>query len=145
MILPIRDSAALPDRPKVELTRKRLWVLYQLAGMIKREIEDLTGWTRKEIDAGLDRFDLRAWSSESHWATTMYLATILGRVRGETDALDRARSADDIVRALETTADARLEFQRMLRDAILLGPVDWNEIDALPWPEELRGNRDGAA
>jgi hypothetical protein len=135
--LPSRPTDAIAA-PKVELTRKRLWVLYQLAGMIKREIEDLTGWTRKEIDAALDRFDMRAWSSESYWATTTYLGTILGRVRGDTDSLHQAKSVDEIVRAMEATADARFEFQRQLRDAILRGPVDWAAIDALPWPEELR-------
>jgi hypothetical protein len=90
--VPSRATDAIA-KPAVELTRKRLWVLYQLAGMIKREIEDLTGWTRKEIDAALDRFDMRAWSSESYWATTTYLGTILGRVRG--DAIDETQTVDE--------------------------------------------------
>jgi hypothetical protein len=120
------------DPPSVEMTRKRLWFLYQLAGLIKAEIEQLTGWSRGQIDTGLDRYDLRAFGSESFWATNAYTDRAIARFL----ALDE-RSLS----TLEQTIDLRHALQDKLRGALMRGPIDWAAIDAFPWPEEMGEDR----
>ncbi len=114
-------------QPRVELTRKRLWVLYQVAGLIKAQIEDVTGWTRGEIDGGLDKWRMRAGSSDSYWATNRALENAVLRM------LDGDRAA---VTTYEQLRELRYGLQAKLGEALVRGPIDWDAVDALPWPEE---------
>lgn len=109
--------------PVVDMTRKRVWFLFQLAGLIKAEIKQLTGWSRGQIDAGLDRYDLRSFGAESYWATNAYLDREIARFL----RLDPTR-----IPTLEQTIDLRHALQDRLRDALVRGPIDWAAIDALP-------------
>jgi hypothetical protein len=123
-----RDRSALgrddTQAPLVPVSARR--------ALIKAEIEQLTGWSRGQIDTGLDRYDLRAFGSESFWATNAYTDRAIARFL----ALDE-RSLS----TLEQTIDLRHALQDKLRGALMRGPIDWAAIDAFPWPEEMGEDR----
>jgi hypothetical protein len=112
----------------VDMTRKRLWFLHQLAGLVKAEVERLAVWSRGQIDAGLDRYDLCSCGSESYWVTNAYIDREIARFLH----LDEAS-----IPTLEQTIDLRHALQDRLRDALVRGPIDWAAIDAFPWPGEV--------
>jgi hypothetical protein len=129
---PAELTPATEIAPVVDMTRKRLWFLHQLAGLIKAEIERLTGWSRGQIDVGLERYDLRSFGSESYWATNACIDREIARFL----QLDETS-----IPTLEQTIDLRHAPQDRLRDALVRGPIDWAAIDAFPWPGEVPEDR----
>ncbi|TAL49995.1 hypothetical protein EPN81_04115 [Patescibacteria group bacterium] len=111
-------------RPKVDLTAKRLWFLYQALGFIKAHVEDLTGWKRGEIDYAIRKWNLGMFSSPSYWSADRDLRKLASRVGLPTDPL-------------ATIDELRDQLQRMLIRQHRAGGIDWTAIDGLPWPDEL--------
>ncbi|MCC7537455.1 MAG: hypothetical protein IT379_14625 [Deltaproteobacteria bacterium] len=111
-----------PIHKKVELTKTRLWFLYLFAGFIKAHIEDMTGWTRGEIDSGLDRWRLRSFTSASYWDTK--------------DMIDEAIARRLGIPPTPALMDRRYSLQSALQEHLLTqfrvhGTLDWDAIDVL--------------
>lgn len=51
-----------PTQPTPAITEQRLWFLYCVAGLLKREIEERTGWKRSQIDYRLGKWRLHMWA-----------------------------------------------------------------------------------
>jgi len=103
----------------VTLTPKRLWFLYCLLGLNKSEIEELTGWTRAQIDYRLRKWNLTMFSA-NYWETRHELLVRLATRFGSSLTAKTHESLDNV---------RRLLFDR-IRERLLRAPIDWATIDA---------------
>lgn len=115
------------ERP-LELTRKRLWYLYLLAGFIKAEITELTGWSHHQIDYALRKWNLTFQTSLEYWRTALLLEHSL--MKEGSLGLDVAAHSKD---PLELRLAGQGKLQEMVRD----GRITFEEIDATIAPFEL--------
>lgn len=118
-------------RPKVVITPKRLWFLYLALGFIKAQVQQLTGWTRGEIDYAIRKWNLGVFSSPSFWSADQDLHELAMRIGVPADQLG-------------STDELRDQIQRLITRQDRAGGIDWTTIDELPWPGELE-ERLGAA
>jgi hypothetical protein len=105
------------------ITRKRLWFLYCFVGLIKAEIEDLTGWTRGQIDSRLRKWSLTMWS-ETYIETDLLMRNAIAKAFGislEATYFDPGR-----------LNEMRCMIRERMRNALKTPPIDWAAIDALP-------------
>lgn len=114
----LKNIAHPPDR--IEMTRERLWFLYQIAGFTTDELEKITSWTILEINNGLDRWDLRAFISRSYQETRKIVS------RSALVAF-YAKSLPDDTRS----SSIESAFQEQLRQHIFGKEVNWSFIDKL--------------
>jgi hypothetical protein len=96
----------------------RLWFLYLVAGLSKREMEEVTGWQRGQIDHRLRKWDL-----------TRFSYAFLDAV----EALKR-RAFELGYRPAPRLYDPWLQLQHEKTAQILRGEVTWEHIDEYPGP-----------
>lgn len=66
----------------IPLTRERLWFLYHVAGLNKSDIEELTGWSRGQIDYRLRKWDLGWFASETYFTTQVMIEQVVAQQLG---------------------------------------------------------------
>ena len=102
--------------PSIVMTKPRLWFLFHVCGFPKSVIEQLTGWRKSQIDAGLDRWDMRMFGSEIFWTTTGFMETHVAQQLGflfpELNVLG-----------------SRFSFQEELQRVLLRDGIRWDRLD----------------
>lgn len=111
---------------RADLTRERLWFLYSVAGLIKADIEELTGWSRKDIDGGLRRWRLTTYSP-ADTETRIWLDERAGALFGIPLSFERI---DDL-------SAARDRLRAQVQRALFAKPIDWATIDGSAMPAEV--------
>lgn len=102
--------------PSIAMTKPRLWFLFHVCGFPKSAIVRLTGWRKSQIDAGLDRWDMRMFGSETYWTTSGFV---------ETQVASQLGFLFPELNVLGTRFSFQVEIQRVLmRDGI-----HWDRLD----------------
>lgn len=112
----------------IEMTRKRLWFLYQLAALTKADVTAITGWTRGQIYHAVHKWDLVTFGSQAYPATNHSLDRAMARY---------LRLDESSIATIEQRIDLQHMLRARLREVLLCAPVEWGAIDEFPWPEEL--------
>jgi hypothetical protein len=115
------NNATSPAAPA--LTEQRLWFLYCVAGLLKSDIEAMTGWTRAQIDYRLRKWDL-TMLSEAYWNAHFELGYRIAQ------ALQISLEPGFGVNLREIRGGVR----DVLRCRLLDGEVRWAAIDAFERP-----------